>query len=185
MPGGRSRASKVASAQGAMRSARDQIECQRLWKESQTNLQAGSGRPGNAGDRTLRPLSRPAAASRRRHGAPASLPPSRRWSCEALDLTSSQAHIPGAQDMPPAAMSGVQLASRNRRPCCASSKSTLPRHSRASRMCRNGTHARPLNSALEKSGSGATTKQFFRKACGLPLLPATHSGCPAMWVAHS
>lgn len=55
-------------------------------------------------------------------------------------------------------MSGVQLASKNRRPFSASSKSTLPRHIRASRMCRNGTHARPLNSAFGQP------KQLFRYA---------------------
>ena len=58
------------------------------------------------------------------------------------------------QEMPPAAMRGVQLASRNRRPCGASSRSTLPRHSRASRIWRNGTHARPLNSAAGSQDSG-------------------------------
>lgn len=66
------------------------------------------------------------------------------------------------QEMPPAAMSGVQLASKNTRPpCAASSKSTVPRHRRASRMCRNGTLARPLKPAaalgVEASGSHAMT----------------------------
>lgn len=134
------------------------------------NMPAGA-RASKAGGRTLRPLRR-RRRQQAQEGSKFSLLAPACLLLRLLMVEHAVLHAPKhskslsrLQEMPPAAMRGVQLASRNRRPCGASSRSTLPRHSRASRMWRNGTHARPLNSAAGRQDSSSREVHEFEGSC--------------------